>query len=328
MIDTTPVSCHSLGKYFHVNGKHLEEHYVRHLSDFLTWDQLDHAEDWVLFPYNTGENLSIDETSLSQGELIPLLPIRMPRAKWSIGSHGKRRGEPTCRLSAKKEVPQGKRGKVKEVTLDMASTMQKIVRQRFPNAEQVADRFHVQQLVYEAVQDLRIHHRWKAIEQENAEMELCKELDQEYKPNILENGDTLRQLLARSRNLLFKQENKWTLSQYQRAEILFKLFPDIKLANELCRELSSIYGSTKDKEVAFTRLARWYEKVERAGFKTFNTVSRTVQNNSLTILNYFNNRSTNASAESFNAKIKAFRSQFRGVANIPFFLFRLANIYA
>lgn len=227
-----------------------------------------------------------------------------------------------------KKIPLGKRGKVKEVTLDMASTMQKIVRQCFPNAEQVTDRFHVQQLVYEAVQDLRIHHRWKAIEQENAEMELCKELDQEYKPNILENGDTLRQLLARSRNLLFKQENKWTPSQYQRAEILFRLFPDIKLANELCRELSSIYGSTKDKEVAFTRLARWYEKVERAGFKTFNTVSRTVQNNYLTILNYFNNRSTNASAESFNAKIKAFRSQFRGVANIPFFLFRLANIYA
>ncbi|MDO3694323.1 transposase [Wenyingzhuangia sp. chi5] len=31
------------------------------------------------------------------------------------------------------------------------------------------------------------------------------------------------------------------------------------------------------------------------------------------MLNYFKNRSTNASAESFNAKIKAFRVQFRGV---------------
>ncbi|WP_261976217.1 transposase [Flavobacterium columnare] len=33
-------------------------------------------------------------------------------------------------------------------------------------------------------------------------------------------------------------------------------------------------------------------------------------------MNYFDNRSTNASAESFNAKIKAFRSKFRGVRNI------------
>ena len=49
---------------------------------------------------------------------------------------------------------------------------------------------------------------------------------------------------------------------------------------------------------------------------------------SQTILNYFDNRSTNASAESFNAKIKAFRAQFRGVRNVDFFLFRLTQIYA
>ncbi|MDO6738071.1 transposase [Wenyingzhuangia sp. 2_MG-2023] len=40
------------------------------------------------------------------------------------------------------------------------------------------------------------------------------------------------------------------------------------------------------------------------------------------------NRSTNAAAESFNAKIKAFRAQFRGVRNLEFFLFRLTNIFA
>ncbi|MEL1254164.1 transposase [Flavobacterium sp. DGU38] len=46
------------------------------------------------------------------------------------------------------------------------------------------------------------------------------------------------------------------------------------------------------------------------------------------ILNYFDNRSTNASAESFNAKVKAFRSQFRGVRKVDFFLFRLSNLFA
>ncbi|WP_199269213.1 transposase [Polaribacter sp. L3A8] len=46
------------------------------------------------------------------------------------------------------------------------------------------------------------------------------------------------------------------------------------------------------------------------------------------ILNYFDNRSTNASAESFNAKIKAFRAQFRGVRNVDFFLYRLTTIFA
>ncbi|MEJ5054854.1 transposase [Sphingobacterium sp. MYb382] len=45
---------------------------------------------------------------------------------------------------------------------------------------------------------------------------------------------------------------------------------------------------------------------EKSGFKSFNTVSRTVIMHYPKILNYFNNRSTNASAESFSAKIKAF----------------------
>ncbi|MDR0559226.1 MAG: transposase, partial [Prevotellaceae bacterium] len=46
------------------------------------------------------------------------------------------------------------------------------------------------------------------------------------------------------------------------------------------------------------------------------------------ILNFFINRSTNASAESFNAKIKAFRASLRGITDIKFFIFSLAYIYA
>jgi len=68
--------------------------------------------------------------------------------------------------------------------------------------------------------------------------------------------------------------------------------------------------------------------VEIAGFKSFNSVVNTIKNNYNHILNYFNNRSTNASAESFNAKIKALRRQFRGVRNVEFFLYRLMMIYA
>ncbi|HJD74713.1 transposase, partial [Bacteroides reticulotermitis] len=37
---------------------------------------------------------------------------------------------------------------------------------------------------------------------------------------------------------------------------------------------------------------------------------------------------TNAASESFNAKIKQFRAQLRGVRDINFFLFRLSKIYA
>ena len=45
------------------------------------------------------------------------------------------------------------------------------------------------------------------------------------------------------------------------------------------------------------------------------------------VLNYFVNRSTNASAESLNAKIKDFRAQLRGVIDKKFFIFRLVKIF-
>jgi transposase len=77
-----------------------------------------------------------------------------------------------------------------------------------------------------------------------------------------------------------------------------------------------------------TKLARWYDMVEKSGFKSFKTIKNTISLNYESILNYFENRSTNAAAESFNAKIKAFRARFRGVKNVEFFLFRLTNIYA
>ena len=77
-----------------------------------------------------------------------------------------------------------------------------------------------------------------------------------------------------------------------------------------------------------TKLAKWYNDIENTDFKSFRIVMNTVSLNYQGILNYFDNRSTNASAESFNAKIKAFRSQMRGVRNKEFFLFRLTRIYA
>ena len=220
------------------------------------------------------------------------------------------------------------RNKVIEVTLDLAGNMNLIVRKCFPKATIVIDRFHVQQLATEALQEIRIKHRWEALDQENDAIEKAKTYKQIVIPEVLPNGDTLKQLLARSRYLLYKSEQNWTQQQADRAAILFERFPDIKLAYELTQSLSRIYTSTTEKIYAYTRLAKWHEKVEKAGFKAFNTISKTIMNHYRKILNYFDNRSTNASAESFNAKIKAFRQQYRGVSDVNFFLFRLSKLYA
>ncbi|MCH8534677.1 MAG: transposase [Flavobacteriaceae bacterium] len=329
MLDNNPISCKSLSTYYYVNGKRLEEQYRRHLSDFFQWEQLDHCEKWILFEENLGSHLSIDEVALSQGELYTVLTNKSARGKKGsiVAIISGTKSEDVIEIL--RRMPYEKRCEVKEVTLDMASTMGLIVKKSFPKASQVIDRFHVQKLAYDALQQIRIEHRWEAIEQENKEIQLAKESEQKFKPNLLENGDTHKQLLARSRYLLFKAKNKWTPKQHKRAELLFKYYPDLEYAYDITQELGTIYRTTKDKGVAYTKLAQWYNKVELSKFnKTFSTVVNTIQNHYKNILNFFENRSTNASAESFNAKIKAFRAQFRGVKSVAFFLFRLSKIYA
>ena len=328
MLDTKPVSAKSIGDYFGVDGKLLEEQYRDHLSGFHSWEQFEHANDWILYPQNIGEFISIDETSLSQGELYTIVTNKEAKGKkGALIAMVKGTNSETVKNVLLK-IALESREKVKEITLDMAPTMERIAKLSFTKAKLVTDRFHVQKLAYDAVQQIRIECRWEAIEQENKEIQFAKEVNKKYIPDVLENGDTLKQLLARSRYLLFKSENKWTPSQNQRAAILFERYPDIEKAYHLSMELGRIYHTSKVKGVAFTRLAKWYDEIEKSKFKSFNTIAKSIQEHYLTILNYFDNRSTNASAESFNAKIKAFRASFRGVRNVSFFLFRLANIYA
>lgn len=222
--------------------------------------------------------------------------------------------------------PANRRRIVREVTLDMAANMNLIIKTCFPRAKRVTDRFHVQKLVNEAVQDIRIKYRWKTLNEENKAYKRAKEKKEEYTPEILANGDTCKQLLARSRYLLFKPEEHWTQSQWERAQILFQLYPDIEKAYSLAYKLYGIYSSFLNIDIARTKLAHWFNEIEESGFDAFSTIRRTFETHHDTIINYFDGRSTNAAAESFNSKIKEFRRQFRGVSDVKFFLFRHADI--
>lgn len=231
-------------------------------------------------------------------------------------------------ISVLEKIGLNRRKTVREVTLDLSATMMKIARRVFPNAYLTNDRFHVQRLFYEAIDDLRITYRWMARDIENEEIRRCREENREYIPFRYRNGDTRKQLLARAKHILTKNQVNWTESQRLRAGIIFEEYPQLQYAYTLARQLTDIYNSRSSVEVARTKLARWYEAVKGMDFGAFQTVLNTFHNHYQTILNFFVNRDTNAFAESFNSKVKAFRNQFRGVRDIPFFLFRLANLTA
>ena len=217
--------------------------------------------------------------------------------------------------------------KVKEVTLDMAPSMELAISSVFTKASLVSDRFHVVRLITDALQKERIEYRWLAIEEENQRIQQARAQGIPYYPQILSNGDTLKQLLARSRYFLFKTPDKWTLSQSKRASILFKRYPDLKKAYYHHLEFRAIY-ELQDKKQASRALINWIEKTLKDKQHTFYKIIMTIKQHFDKILNFFENRSTNAFAESFNAKIKLFRANLRGVTNQHFFLFRLEKLFA
>ena len=306
----------------------MQYQYKDYLSDFKSWKQKSHAKQWLIFPENIGKRLSIDETSLSNGELYTIVTNKAGKGRKGtiVAMIAGTKAETVIAILEK--IPLKLRNSVTEITLDMAANMGLIAKKCFSNAVRVTDRFHVQKLALEALQEIRIKYRWQAIDLENEAIEKAKSAKTKFECKILSNGDTIKQLLARSRYILYKNKSKWSENQSERARFLFELYPDIEKAYQLCQDLRNVFENTTDKIYGLSKLARWHEKVAQAEFKSFNTISRSIQNHYQTIVNYFDNRSTNASAESFNAKIKAFRSQFRGVRNIEFFLFRLTNIYA
>ena len=58
-----------------------------------------------------------------------------------------------------KQIDEEERMKVKEVTLDLSDSMRRIVSVAFPKAQRVIDRFHIQKLACDAVQEIHVAHR-------------------------------------------------------------------------------------------------------------------------------------------------------------------------
>ena len=323
-----PITARSLEKHYHIDGDQFERQYKEHLSGFRDWDQKEHAEEWMVFEDNIGEQLSIDETALSNGELYTIIENKAAHGgKGTIVAMVKGTKAENV-ITALEHIDEDKRGMVREVTMDLSDSMRKIVRLSFPNATRVIDRFHVQKLALEAVQEIRIKFRWAAIDADNAARADAKARGEEYNPYTYENGDTRRELLARSRYLLFKSPEKWSESQRIRANLMFTEYPEIKKAYDLAQWLRAIFNKQSRKDAARLNLARWYSAVADSGLDAFYTIATTLYMRYDEVLNYFDQLSTNANAESFNAKVKAFRASLRGVSDIKFFLFRLQKIYA
>jgi len=327
-VNTRPDTIKNIASYYGIKPDKLQRHYKHNVSGYKEWSQLPHANEYLIYAENITDKLSIDEVSLSKGELYTFVTNK------NIGSKNKGslvaiiNGTETKLIQqALERLPLENRKQVKEVTMDMARNMALAIHNCFLNCKKVIDRFHAVKLVLDAMQHKRTTIRWSVIKKENNAIKKAKKNGKKYCPEVLSNGDTLKELLARSRYLLYIPKCDWTVTQIKRGTILFKKYPLLEKAYKLTLSFRNIYKKSS-KEEARVAFLQWKDEVIESKIVEFNSAVNSLEYHLENILNYFDNRSTNANAESFNSKIKAFRANLRGVSDVNFFLFRLEKLFA
>lgn len=306
----------------------LEKQYKNVLSgyeQFREKNKKEIEEESFVFAKNFGQDMAIDETGLIDGDLYTIVINKQAKSKkGALAAIIKGTKSSIITGAITDKVPFTKLVKIKEITLDLANSMDWTARQIAPNGLHTYDRFHVQQIVTDAVQAVRVKLRWKAIEEENDAVLKARELKVEFRPKTFSNGDTRKQLLARSKYFLYKPSSRWTKTQKQRSEILFKEYPELLKSYNFSLYFRNCY---EYKNIKY-RFEDWIEKVESTSLKEMKVAAQTIKRHLGGILNYFINGSTNAAIESFHAKLKLFRQRIRGVVDKSFFFFRIIQYFA
>jgi len=295
----------------------------------------------ILKPENFGDDMAIDDKNIS-GEEYTIISNKNT-GKIAIMAQ-------TTKASLMEKIlnliPVKVLFSVKTISKDLAAGYDWIARTCFMAAMRIADKFHVLKLGFEALQSIRIRYRQEALSKERKRREAHKSIELEKreiakirgevyrvkKPPLLkklENGETILELLARSRYLLFKFKEDWTTSQEERADILFKEFPEIKTAYNLICIFRLFYKTKIGKlDIAKKRLKKWLEQVSKENIEEIINFSFIIQRHEGEIMNYFEEGHTNAYAESLNSKIQNFVNSNSGTRDRDFFHFRIKQYFS
>lgn len=166
------------------------------------------------------------------------------------------------------------------VTIDLSAAFTKAAREGLPNAQIVYDRFHVQRLASDALDEVR--------------RDVQRNLDR---------TDDLRSALKRSRFALLK--SPWNLSATERSKLA-----DVQRANQplyrayLLKETLRQALSYKQPWRAERALRAWLAWASRSKLKPFVRVARTIRKHLGGVLAYVRERLTNGIVEGINNRLR------------------------
>ena len=177
-----------------------------------------------------------------------------------------------------KQQPLAMREHVEEVCVDMWGGFPKVIREVFPNAKIVIDRFHVQKLVNKALNRIRL---------------------------------TLNLKGLKNRCLLMNNQTNLTNDEKEQLELVLSFSHSLRIAYELKEELITIYNSDIASRGGTRKIKKWLISAK----VMFGSAADTLYSHLSEICNYFNNRTTSGVTEGINTRIKLIVRQSYGFKN-------------
>jgi transposase len=197
-------------------------------------------------------------------------------------------------ITVLKHQPLAMREGVKEVCVDMWGGFPKVIREVFPNAKTVIDRFHVQKLINKAA------HRPGGFLQVVCDKTALNKIRLTLKINGLKN-----------RYLLMSNHSNLTSEDRSELELILTAFPSLRIAHELKEELIAVYNSDITASGGMRKIKKWL----RSAKVMFGSAAETLENHLSEICNYFDNRTTSGVTEGINTRIKLIIRQSYGFKN-------------
>lgn len=277
----------------------------------------------IFKPWNFGEEMSMDDKNIGWVGYIIFRNKITGKIALMIS---------TTKLKLVKKIlyllPAKVSFNVKKITRDMASGYNWMLRELFPAAIQIADKFHVIKHALDALQDVRARYRQKFLTKRISPM---KRKNSNTKKTDSRTEIPLWSFWQKARYPLFKFSNRWEDYQRERVAILFREFPEIKKAYDLIcnfRNWMDRGNIGKDKKELIQEIDDWYKKTEDEDIEEVVNFKSLVERNFTFILNYFTEGDTNADAEGLNSQIQKFIHMNGGVRDRDFFHFRLRKYFS
>lgn len=194
-------------------------------------------------------------------------------------------------IESLKQQPLQIREQVSEVSVDMWGGFPKVVREVFPNAKLVVDRFHVMQALTKELNVIRKQTR------------------------VTEKG---------ARFLILKNRVDLEEADKEKLDRILKRSRRLKKAYELKEDFRAIY----EKQLTVEEGARQFKQWLRKARQIYGGVISTIRSHLPEICNYFQSRTTNGAMEGINNRIKLIKRQAYGFTNFNNFRMRLLACFS